>query len=480
MKKCLIFCLIFAITLSANVWGVSTNFEKTNEYKGFADVTEGSWYEENLQIACEYGLIQGITEDKFSPNGNITVAEVLVLATRLNEIYYNGKTSLENGSPWYQTYVEYAIENEIIQENEFSNYNTNISRENFAKIIYNALPSEMYAEINTVIDNAIPDVSSENLYAKEIYSLYKSGILSGSDDFGTFLPKTNIKRSEVAVIISRIVENALRKTITLDYIGISEVILEEEIFLETGEVVSLDYKILPANGEIVQDEIKSSNELVVKINENNELVALSQGKSEITVTINGVKNNLSVFVDFTSAQSANLSANTLTVVVGETDKFSYSLSPSNAMGRNIVWSSSDTSVLHVSSNGEISALSNGTAVVTLYVDGAISSCIVTVEDYHVYNDYKNVPDFGKMNGKTAYKSEKTKYGYTYFYSFGETETSEEDAVILYIEALAKAGFESQNTYSEDGVYLFDMKKASTEITIIYTKGITSLVSVTIN
>ena len=58
-------------------------------------------------------------------------------------------------------------------------------------------------EVNTIPDNAIPDVKEGTvLYYSEIYTLYRAGIINGSDKSGSFLPASNIKRSEVYTVYS--------------------------------------------------------------------------------------------------------------------------------------------------------------------------------------------------------------------------------------------------------------------------------------
>ena len=48
-----------------------------------------------------------------------------------------------------------------------------------------------------------------------VYRLYRAGILTGSDDLGTFYPDSSIQRSAVAAIVTRMASPALRKTVTL-------------------------------------------------------------------------------------------------------------------------------------------------------------------------------------------------------------------------------------------------------------------------
>ena len=94
-------------------------------------------------------------------------------------------------------------------------YDQKISRSEFVAIFYAALPTSEYSQINTVADNKIPDLKLTAANATQIYTFYRAGILTGSDASGTFYPNNNIKRSEVAAILTRMFEADARKSITL-------------------------------------------------------------------------------------------------------------------------------------------------------------------------------------------------------------------------------------------------------------------------
>ena len=64
-------------------------------------------------------------------------------------------------------------------------------------------------------DGFIPDVKMSDPNGKDIYKLYNAGILQGSDSQFNFLPNTNIKRSEIAAIIVRMVVEEER----IGYVG---------------------------------------------------------------------------------------------------------------------------------------------------------------------------------------------------------------------------------------------------------------------
>ena len=190
-------------------------FTKTNTYtKGqFKDVKDTAWYEKEVSSAYELGFMNGTASDVFSPDGNVTVAQGITIASRVNASY-NGKGEITgSGKNWYDVYVDYAKKNGLITENQFDDYNRNITRAEMATLFANAVPEKEFAAKNDV--KLIPDVNVSASYAEDILMLYKAGVVMGSDNYGTFNPDADIKRSEAAAIINRVAipENRLSKTL---------------------------------------------------------------------------------------------------------------------------------------------------------------------------------------------------------------------------------------------------------------------------
>lgn len=185
----------------------------------FTDVSRSSWYYDSIRAAWEKDLIDGVTRTLYKPDDTLTVAQAIKLSAALHQMLNNnGKVTLRNGSPyWYSSYVSYAVDNGII-EKMYLDYtpaqmNAPVKRNEFVHIFYGAMSD--YRQINTVADNKIPDVRTTDAYALEIYTFYRAGILTGSDKNGTFYPTNDIKRSEVAAILSRMYDKTARKTVSL-------------------------------------------------------------------------------------------------------------------------------------------------------------------------------------------------------------------------------------------------------------------------
>ena len=183
----------------------------------FVDVPVSAWYADAVRDAWANGLIDGVDAAHFDPDGSLTVAQAIKLAAALHQRIENGTVTLKNGSPWYRSYLEYAVEHGIIEESYLgysaAALNAPIQRAEFAHILYGAAKS--YAVINEIDANALPDVKTGDRYADEIYALYRAGVLNGSDRSGTFYPTSLIRRSEAAAILIRAFDEEARKTLTL-------------------------------------------------------------------------------------------------------------------------------------------------------------------------------------------------------------------------------------------------------------------------
>lgn len=205
-------CLSVAAAESAGL----DNFKKVQTYTDgtFQDVKATDWFCENVKSVYELGLMVGNENALFDTQSNMTVSEAMTIAARLHAIYQTGNGTFTQGQPWYQVYADYCQTNGIADPSLY-NMNAPVTRAQFAVIFANALPKEALEAINTVEENAIPDVKSGESCADAVYQLYRAGILTGNDKNGTFAPDSNIIRVEAAAIVTRMAEPALRQTVTL-------------------------------------------------------------------------------------------------------------------------------------------------------------------------------------------------------------------------------------------------------------------------
>ena len=188
--------------------------DNENPAAKFTDVPADSWYYQDVNIACRLGLIDGRTATTFVPNDNLTYAEAVKLAACMNQKYNDGTVTLENGDTnWYDTYVSYAKEKGIIDKDY--NWNASVTRAEYVEIFAKALPNEAFSLKNEVNDGAVPDVAANHPQAEAIYKFYRAGILKGNDKKGSFKPDSNIRRCEVADILTRMMDPDSRVDVSL-------------------------------------------------------------------------------------------------------------------------------------------------------------------------------------------------------------------------------------------------------------------------
>ena len=184
------------------VYADAAKFVKSREYTGsFVDVPEQNWYYKYVKLAYEYALANGTSATKFSPDNKFTVAQALTAAVNIHKAYYGATVrAAASGEKWYDPYVEYCENNQIITKGQFADMDKNITRGDMAIVFANILPDSEYAEIKT---GSNPDVTSEMACAAAVQKLFKAGIVGGDAGTGNYRPNDEILRSEACVIFTR-------------------------------------------------------------------------------------------------------------------------------------------------------------------------------------------------------------------------------------------------------------------------------------
>ena len=183
------------------------SFERSKTYTEgqFTDVPASEWYAQSVKDAYELGIMNGDSAVTFNPGGTLTVAEGITIASRIHATL-NGKTIAPCDGEWYMQYVNYAAESGFLSEDMFDNYDRNITRAEIAVLLADSCGN--LPEINDV--DFVPDVKSGEDYSAKVLKLYKAGILTGNDNFGTFAPDSNLLRSEICAMSVRIADGTKR------------------------------------------------------------------------------------------------------------------------------------------------------------------------------------------------------------------------------------------------------------------------------
>ena len=166
---------------------------------------------------------------------------------------------------------------------------------------------------------------------------------------------------------------------------------EGDLMMSIGSTYDLNDKLIttPDDGYIEKKEFTSSDPSIAQIDEEGVVQARSSGETTITVKINNIiEANIKVYVLnelITSSIVVNpaeisLGGSLLKVKLGEIKKLEYTVAPITASTNGLKWESSDENTVIVSSEGEISALAEGTAtIVVKAINGVEGKILVEVE-----------------------------------------------------------------------------------------------------
>ena len=106
------------------VLGRLAGTEGTEGDTGFADVEAGSWYAPYVKWASELGIVTGVSEDRFDPQGAITREQMAVMLSRFLEVCEPGVLAQVGGLPfddqtavssWAQAAVRTLASNGIME-----------------------------------------------------------------------------------------------------------------------------------------------------------------------------------------------------------------------------------------------------------------------------------------------------------------------------------------------------------------------------
>ena len=171
----------------------------------FADVSAEAWYYPYVQTAYEFGIIRGKSETEFDPDAGLTCAEAAKIAAVIHD---KSRYDREEqgfvliGENWYDAYVSYCYDSGIIEDYIIFDWNKNATRAQMAYLFSRCDVNPYF--INDVPITDIPDVYDTTPFAYEILDLYNKGIAVGSNEYMAFYPDAQVKRSEAAALISRI------------------------------------------------------------------------------------------------------------------------------------------------------------------------------------------------------------------------------------------------------------------------------------
>ena len=183
----------------------------------------------------------------------------------------------------------------------------------------------------------------------------------------TITAKAGEKSATCAVTVTTPVES-----ITLDHTSIT---------VEEGKTTTLVATVTPDDADNKTVSWSSSNTSVATVT-SGKVTAKKEGTSTITAKAGNKSATCTVTVTKAPipATSVSLNKNSLDLYIGDSDALTATVSPSNTTDQ-LVWSSSTPEVATVSTSGVVTAVAEGSAVITASAGDKSASCNVTVHKW---------------------------------------------------------------------------------------------------
>lgn len=169
---------------------------------------------------------------------------------------------------------------------------------------------------------------------------------------------------------------------------VKEVILNQtSVNLNEGDTYQLTAIISPSDAANKTLEWSSSNTEVATVDTNGKILAIKQGKTTITAQTTDGSNlsatcNVEVFEPTILISSITINPSTITGKVGETYQLTASITPENASEKTLVWSSDNSTIASVDSDGLLTLHNNGNVIIKASAadgSGISATCAVVVD-----------------------------------------------------------------------------------------------------
>lgn len=175
----------------SDIWYEETpaDYSSIEQETVFPDVTGGKWFYDDVMYLYRNGIIGGFPDGTFRPEDKVTTGQALKMI-----ILASGYPEPEAAaSHWARGYLNFALEQGILERGEITDLDINMSRVLTAKVAARAL--------GVTRSDTTQKFSDTNEDA--VHALSEIGIIGGYPD-GTFRPNGSLTRAELSAIVSRI------------------------------------------------------------------------------------------------------------------------------------------------------------------------------------------------------------------------------------------------------------------------------------
>ena len=143
--------------------------------------------------------------------------------------------------------------------------------------------------------------------------------------------------------------------------------LVSKIMMIVGQQITLQPKVIPDYASNKTLNYKIGNRAVATVTNKGVVKAVKAGETKITVAaVNKVSKEVSIIVkDPVAVETISVNPQSVTLEKGRTKQINYSITPTNAVDKTLIWESSDKKIATVSQYGLISGIKEGETTITV-------------------------------------------------------------------------------------------------------------------
>ena len=174
-----------------SVWANMPDITPTEPDEGlpFTDVPEGAWYYEAVKQVYEAGLMNGVTDTLFDPDGTMTRAMFWTILARASGMDTDG------GATWYAVAQQWAVENGVSDGTDAMGA---LTREQLVTMLWRLNGEPV---VNYLITT--PDANQISPWALEAMKWAASTGLIEGDENGNLTPTATCTRAQAATFLVR-------------------------------------------------------------------------------------------------------------------------------------------------------------------------------------------------------------------------------------------------------------------------------------
>lgn len=239
-----------ALVLMSSICGISASAQVPK----FSDVPESHWAYANITRLCDKGIVGGMGDGRFSPDGTVTRAQFIkmivdaMVMEAADEETVATMTNAKNDYPttWFEPYVKAAKAVNLYEGTMYSDFAPNsddwnwpIQRYFMAVILYNCMEKDSSVKPAKVTSTTLADFDDLLIQEKSVRDavkyVYAAGLMSGYED-GKFNGYGMMNRAEAAAVICRLMDWNAK-----DHDGVLDTSIEK-ITLENMDSYLADYE----------------------------------------------------------------------------------------------------------------------------------------------------------------------------------------------------------------------------------------------